>query len=501
MWCAVAIGVATPLVARGTMVAVEPEELAGALKRLADWAERHAPAPESAVRRRLRGLFGVDPVGLPVVSWPLQSWDRPNLQVAMDAWLVGREVEVVGVALMEGYRAGLAELVRGGHWAIEVQLGAVGHVTVALGEHESVTCVESGLWLVGDREGPLVVMLKSVDMGGGEQLALEVMAAERGRAEGVLVELRGLMAERNVYRGRVLELRERMFHGDEAAPLTVRVLPDVARERIVLADGVLERVERQALGVARHAGALRASGRHLRRGLLLHGPPGTGKTLTVMYLAARMPERTVVVLTGRSLGQVAVSVDLATALSPAMVVLEDADLVAMERSFEPTNAVLFELLNAMDGLDEDHDVLFVLTTNRPERLEPALAARPGRIDQAIAFALPDAAGRERLLALYGEGLDLHLQDLDAVIAELDGTSPAFIRELLRRAALVAAEAGEESLRVGDHELRAALQELRRGGDDLTQSLLGAQPPAALPDDLAVPDPRAFPGEFDDDYDN
>jgi hypothetical protein len=480
---------------------VEPEELAGALKRLAQWAERYAPVAESPVRRRLRAHFGVDPADLPVVSRPLQQWDRPNLQVAMDAWLVGREVEVLGVASMQGYRAGLAELVRGGEWASALELGAIEHVEVPLGEHDSVTCVQTGLWLVADGDGPLVVMLKSLDIGAGEQLGLELMAPERGRAEAVLLELRALMAEHNVYRGRVLELRGRWFHGDEAAPLTVRVLPDVARERIVLADGVLERIERQALGFARHASALRASGRHLRRGLLLHGPPGTGKTLTVMYLASRMPERTVVMLTGQSLGQVALSVDLATALAPAMVVLEDADLVAMERSFEPTNAVLFELLNAMDGLDEDHDVLFVLTTNRPERLEPALAARPGRIDQAIAFTLPDAAGRERLLSLYGEGLDTGLQDPDAIIAELDGTSPAFIRELLRRAALVAAEAGGERLHVGDRELRAALEELRRGGDDLTQTLLGAQPPVALPDDLAVPEPHAFPGELADDVDH
>jgi hypothetical protein len=393
--------------------------------------------------------------------------------------LDGREVEVIGMATMQGYRAGLAELVRGGPWAAAVLLGAPEHVTVPLGEHESVTCVEAGLWLVSDAEDPLVIMLKSVNFGGGEQLALEVMAPGRDRAEAVLAEVRRLMGERNVYRGRVLELRARHFHDDEGAPLTVRTLPDVTRDRIVLPGGVLERVERQAFAIARNADRLRASGRHLRRGLLLHGAPGTGKTLTVMYLAAQMSERTVVLLTGGSLGHVGVAVDLATALQPAMVVLEDADLVAMERSFEPTNAILFELLNAMDGLDEDHDVLFVLTTNRPERLEPALASRPGRIDQAVAFPLPDAEGRGRLLALYGEGLDLALQDKDAIIDELDGTSPAFIRELLRRAALLAAEAGDGTLRVRDHELRSALEELRRGGEELTQTLLGARAPSAV----------------------
>ncbi|MFL5865421.1 MAG: AAA family ATPase [Solirubrobacteraceae bacterium] len=465
---------------------MDPEELAEALIGLARWAEQHSPVAESVVRRRLREHFGVDPVELPVVSHPLWPWDRPNLQVALDAWLIDREADVIGIAMMEGYRAGLAELVRGGQWAAEVQLGAPTHVRVPLGEEESVTCVESGLWLVAG-ERPVVLMLKSVDFGPGERLAFEAMALQREWAEQVLSELRALMAERNVYRGRVLELRSRHFHDDEGAPLTVRTLPSIGREGIVLPDGVLERIERQAFGIAEHAERLRASGRHLRRGLLLHGPPGTGKTLTVMYLGAQMPQRTMVMLTGRSLGQVGVSVDLATALAPAMVVLEDADLVAMERSFEPTNAVLFELLNAMDGLDEDHDVLFVLTTNRPERLEPALASRPGRIDQAVELPLPDARGRTRLLALYGSGLNLQLADEEALIAELDGTSPAFIRELLRRAALLSAETGDAELHVGDRELGIALDELKHGADQLTQTLLGARQHVDADDGLVEAD--------------
>ena len=56
--------------------------------------------------------LGHDPAELPIVSRPLAAWDRPNFQVALDAWLAGREVEVVGLPVMEGYRAGLAELVR-----------------------------------------------------------------------------------------------------------------------------------------------------------------------------------------------------------------------------------------------------------------------------------------------------------------------------------------------------------------------------------------------------
>jgi hypothetical protein len=452
---------------------MEPEELANAIVRLTEWAEEQASEPEPPVRRRLREHLGRDPAELPVVTRPLAGWDRPNFQVAIDEWSAGRDVEVVGLPVMEGYRAGLAELVRGPEWVSKLELGAVEHITVPLGEHESVVCVTSGFWLVRDDEGPAVVMLKSEDRGMGESLTAEVMAPERERAERLLRELGRLMRERNVFRGRVLELRPRHFHDDENAPLTVRTLPQVTRDRIVLPDGVLERIERQAFGIAEHAERLRASGRHLRRGLLLYGAPGTGKTLTAMYLGASMPDRTVVLLTGQGLGAVSASIDLATALQPAMVVLEDVDLVAMDRSFEPTNAILFELLNGMDGLDEDHDVLFVLTTNRADLLEPALAARPGRIDQAVELPLPDADGRRRLIALYGEGLDLAAAD-DRLIADLDGVSPAFVRELLRRAALLAAEETDGALRVTAGHLRRAFEELRAAAGELTNTLLGAR---------------------------
>ena len=228
--------------------------------------------------------------------------------------------------------------------------------------------------------------------------------------------------------------------------------------------------------MSRHGDRLRASGRHMRRGVLLHGPPGVGKTLTAMYLATHMRDRTVVLLTGQALGTITASVDLATALQPAMVVLEDVDLVALDRSYEPTNAILMELLNAMDGLDEDHDLLFVLTTNRPDLLEPALAARPGRVDLAVAFPLPDAEGRRRLLDLYGEGLDMRLERPGELVDQLDGVSPAFIRELLRRAALVAAdESAGGPLRVTHRHLREALAELRAGASELTRTLLGGGP--------------------------
>jgi hypothetical protein len=61
--------------------------------------------------------------------------------------------------------------------------------------------------------------------------------------------------------------------------------------------------------------------------------------------------------------------------------------------------VLNMLLNEMDGLPREAQMIFVLTTNRPEVLEPALAARPGRVDQAIPSRSPfgERAGHSCLM--------------------------------------------------------------------------------------------------------
>jgi ATP-dependent 26S proteasome regulatory subunit len=122
-------------------------------------------------------------------------------------------------------------------------------------------------------------------------------------------------------------------------------------------------------------------------------------------------------------------------------------------------------------------VIFLLTTNRPEALEPALSARPGRIDQAIEFPLPDEDCRRRLLALYGKGLNLTGLDLDRWIAKTDGVSPAFIEELLRKSALMAAERGENAdpLPLRNEDVERAMDELILFGGELTQKLLGFKP--------------------------
>jgi ATP-dependent 26S proteasome regulatory subunit len=134
-------------------------------------------------------------------------------------------------------------------------------------------------------------------------------------------------------------------------------------------------------------------------------------------------------------------------------------------------ALLNKLLNEMDGLREDADVLFILTTNRPEQLEPALASRPGRIDQAIEFPLPDEDGRAKLVRLYSRGLDVPEPVLDAIVRRTKGASPAFIKELMRRSAQFQLELARGAV-LQQAAVDAALEEMMITGGTLNLKLLG-----------------------------
>lgn len=131
----------------------------------------------------------------------------------------------------------------------------------------------------------------------------------------------------------------------------------------------------------------------------------------------------------------------------------------------------------MDGLANDTDVLFILTTNRAEVLEPALKSRSDRVDQAIEIPLPDEGCRQRLFDLYTKGVRKKIENLRKFIEQTKGASPAFIRELVRRAALLAVLDGRDTL-LQDRHLEAALKEVLVDGGPLTKSLVGFHPKAA-----------------------
>jgi hypothetical protein len=425
--------------------------------------------------RRLRKHLDLEPDNLPVIEQSFAQYERPNLHLAVEEMLGGsdRSADLVGVLAADEHRSpSLARLSREAS-ARYFEQGPVEYLDVSLPGGHNLACVKTGLYLVREEEGPLALLITMPRFAHPPSIQVEVMAPDRDQAERFLRKLRKLTNQGKAYRGHVLSLERDCYR---ALHVRHHTLPPIRREDVILPEPLMRRIERHTLSFSRHAERLREAGRHLKRGILLYGPPGTGKTLTAMYLAAQMLGRTVLLLTGAGMGSIEAACTFARVLEPATVILEDVDLIGTVRDRQEigANALLFELLNQMDGLADDVDILFVLTTNRPDVLEPALAARPGRIDQAIEVPPPDAECRRRLFDLYSRGMRVEVANWQRLIERTAGVSGAFIRELLRKAAVYAAEDdGEVPLVVRDRHLEEGLTELLVAGGPLTQSLLGA----------------------------
>jgi hypothetical protein len=447
-----------------------------------------ARSEDAPARRLVHEHFGLQAGTLALVrgSWP--PYEQVNVQVGLDAWLAAasRRHDLIGLTGYHHMEFGLADLAGEGlthRHMPQVGVGNVATTACASGPGGATRpCVQCGLYLVHDGS-PVALLLREPEMHGPRQeVSLEVAATDQARAEQVLAEVRQLANQHNVFRGHVIAFGSEVFGLGPGALLSFLDRPHIGRDQVVLPPAVLDGIEQQVVGVARHAKRLLASGQHLKRGVLLHGVPGTGKTHTVRYLLGQVPKVTVVVLSGTALHLIWQACSVARTLQPAMIVVEDVDLIAEERGpHVGHHPLLFQLLNEMDGLGEDIDVTFLLTTNRPDLLEEALAARPGRVDHAALLPLPDAEARWRLLRLYQGNLELYLSDPEAVITRTDGVTASFIKELLRRAALRAAEdtaedvdeAGDgERLRVTDAHMNAALDQLLDTRNQLTRVLLG-----------------------------
>ena len=191
----------------------------------------------------------------------------------------------------------------------------------------------------------------------------------------------------------------------------------------------------------------------------------------------RLADSTIIVLTGNSLFFIEQAAALARKLAPSVVVVEDVDLIAQDRSFSPQgNPMLFSLLDAMDGVAADADVTFVLTTNRAAVLEEALTQRPGRIDLAVEIPRPDADGRRSLIGLYA-GAAIVEADLDPVILATDGATASAIKELMRRAVLNAIDQdpAKDPPVLDDAVMATVVEDFASEAQELSRALLGAGP--------------------------
>jgi hypothetical protein len=488
----------------------DPPELAdvGRLaNRLLGRAVRTARTEDQPLRKLLLDHLGPEAASLPTVSATWPDYEHVNVQVGLEAWLQQRRERthevfgITGIGIMRHVEiVGIGDLLQPpGHGPFgSAGFGGVMTIAVPSGpDGQTHPCVSHGIYLVDDGGTRLAIVLQPVDRGPLSQVVLQITGEDQGRIQAILGQIKALTSERSVFRGQVISFGPEVFGVGRQVPMNFLERPSVGRDQIVLPAAVLDNIERQVLGVVRHSSRLLASGQHLKRGVLLHGAPGTGKTHTVGYLLGQLPEATVIVISGRALNRIREACSVARSLQPAVIVVEDVDLIAEQREARPgEHPLLFQLLNEMDGLNSGVDVTFLLTTNRADLLEPALAGRPGRVDLAAELPLPDAEARRQLIRLYQGNLILDLADPETVIERTDGVTAAFLKELLRKSALLACEdtpadaphPADAPIHVTDAHLNAALDQLLDTRNQLTRILLGGAPPRPRPSASKPPKP-------------
>jgi ATPase family associated with various cellular activities (AAA) len=465
-------------------------DLARSLLGLLEVARRTLSAEEvpSELVARVTGHLGCELSDVVAVHERFPIWDHVNVHRGVEAYLArhGSAGTWFGMTtgMMHPHQDLLSRLAMPAPGPMG-KAGSASYGTVATGPDTDTEVVTLGLVATTAPSGaPLVIGVRAEREFGPPYGELEILAAGRDAASAARIEIARLSAEHNVFRGQVLSFGQSEHHGNELVSFLPRV-PLTAAD-VVLPGGVLEAIERHIAGIGSLSAELHDVGQHLKRGLLLYGPPGTGKTHTVRYLTGKLTSTTVILLTGQSIRFVESAATLARRLQPSMVVLEDVDLIAMDRDFsDGPNPLLFTLLDAMDGVGSDADVTFVLTTNRADILEHALADRPGRVDLAIEIPRPDAACRERLLKLYARGVPVD-GSTSAVVAATEGVTASYIKELLRRTVLAALRAGQQPVVLGEAYFDEVLAEMNAEHQALTRSLLGG--------DTALAEPRP-PGTF------
>ena len=156
-------------------------------------------------------------------------------------------------------------------------------------------------------------------------------------------------------------------------------------------------------GSIRNREMLEAEGLSIKRGLLLSGPPGDGKSTAIeCFVNSVAGEATIIIV--EAVDHIRAVYHLAQTLAPAVVILEDLDLMTRSRqnpyAYAGKDDVTGELLQVLSGGSAYADIVTIATTNHPEAIDEALAKRAGRFDAHIRMGYPNDADKQRILELY-----------------------------------------------------------------------------------------------------
>jgi hypothetical protein len=230
---------------------------------------------------------------------------------------------------------------------------------------------------------------------------------------------------------------------------------------VLLPDPVAESLIEDAQRFWAAGGSFRKLGFLHKRGFLLMGPAGCGKTSIINQVAdyvLRELDGLVLLVTEPTHAEVVLSnLRRVESERPALAVIEDIDSMLSDGREE-------RLLSLLDGKTQIDHVLFIATTNYPERLDQRLRARPSRFDRVEVIAAPSAEVRRAYLKK--RVLDLSAVEIDNWISLSEGFSIAHLKELVLAVRCLGVDLNEAAERI-----KAGLKP-RQSSENFARSRMG-----------------------------
>ena len=165
-----------------------------------------------------------------------------------------------------------------------------------------------------------------------------------------------------------------------------------------------------------------------KRGVLLWGPPGSGKTSCLQQISADFIGRggiCIYMSNPKTLVHIIRMLRVVEPTRPVAILMEDLDSIVYEYGES-------DILALMDGELQIDNVLFIASTNYPEKLDKRLICRPSRFDIVRKVGMPSPAARK--IYLYSKNTRLQQDDaseeLDNWVQLTSGFSIAHLKELI-----------------------------------------------------------------------
>ena len=168
-----------------------------------------------------------------------------------------------------------------------------------------------------------------------------------------------------------------------------------------------------------------------KRGILMHGPPGCGKSYLIQTLTNKIVEKGGIVFSLNSEAKVDHFISFCQIFRqiepdrPLLVIIEDIDNIVSQG-----HGLLSALLNVLDGVNQIDNVVYLATTNYPEKLQERIANRPSRFDRMYEISLPDDETREFFIKAKLAPDDLKKIDMEKWVELTDGLTLSHIKEIV-----------------------------------------------------------------------